>query len=438
MAEIRRHPPRRARAAVVALALAFGPPLVAAQVPETLPPPPVEDDTSGGLTIDEAAAIARQNHPGVAAAAASLAAAEAAQRGLQQLGIGGRLIARDLNVRRQQACLGVVVNQAALEAAVRDAECAARRTWLSAVYARQQERVARSVVTRLQATARSGETLLMPEFKDVRPADLSPVAIERARLFAQQAELRVLEARRGRERAVAALREALGLEPGSPLTVADVALPEVEVAADREAVVAAAVARRGEVIMTVAGAEAFGLEIAAQKRMLLPNARTLASGADLHVRPLPAGQFDENYRPGAVGPEMPPNISGPKEARVERATQLAGRAQEVVRKARLLVALEAEDAFIRYDAARQGAKLARESLKNAESLERKLLAALSPDFGGRGVSFRDALEANVLAAQLRGQLNEYLYQQASGAADLERVTAGAVAVSFPAPAPAKP
>src|SRR5262249_28401542 len=155
----------------------------------------------------------------------------------------------------------------ALEAAVRDAECAARRTWLSAVYARQQERVARAVVTRLQATAASGETLLKPEFKDIRPADLSPVAIERARLFAQQAELRVLEARRGRERATAALREALGLEPGTPLRVADVELPVVEVAADREAVVAAAVARRGEVIMTVAGAEAFGLEIDAQKRM---------------------------------------------------------------------------------------------------------------------------------------------------------------------------
>ena len=55
--------------------------------------------------------------PALAAARASLAAAESGKRGLDSLGLFGNILAPDLHIRKQQACLGISINAAGLQQA---------------------------------------------------------------------------------------------------------------------------------------------------------------------------------------------------------------------------------------------------------------------------------------------------------------------------------
>jgi outer membrane protein TolC len=148
---------------------------------------------------------------------------------------------------------------------------------------------------------------------------------------------------------------------------------------------------------------------------------TFAAGSDIHSTQVPQKQQNGEYRPGAVPPEMPTLLVGARSERVSRAESLHARAQAVVDATRNLVALEAEDAFLRWEDSALQAKEAKEAAETAESLARDL----NKDFTARQkVKVDEVVNAWVLASQAQAQYNEALYRQIIALADLERITAG--------------
>ena len=122
----------------------------------------------------------------------------------------------------------------------------------------------------------------------------------------------------------------MGLAPDYSLQVPEEQIPFPEVTLQREQIVGLALARRNELAQAVTVAEVFELEVCAQAATHLPTTRTFASTVDLHVRPIPQGVSNGEYRPGAIGPEMPVNFAGSRSYRIERARDLSARMAAVV------------------------------------------------------------------------------------------------------------
>jgi outer membrane protein TolC len=117
---------------------------------------------------------------------------------------------------------------------------------------------------------------------------------------------------------------------------------------------------------------------------------------------------------------MPTLLVGSRPERVKHAQDLSARAEAVLEATRQLVALEAADAFLRWEEAERQARQAREAAEVGE----KLADDLSRDFrAGLKVKVEEVASARVLAAEARSQYIEYLYRQILALADLERVTA---------------
>ena len=240
-------------------------------------------------------------------------------------------------------------------------------------------------------------------------------------VYQHLAETRQAQAASGVKRALVALREAIGLEPECILDVPAGRLPEPDVRPNRDEIVALALARRGELIQAGIFAQVACLEVEAQGTSVLQKMQTFAAGTDIHARQVPQGVRNSEYRPGAVAPEMPGLLVGNRPERVQHARALYARASAVATTARNLIALEAEDAFLRWEEASQEVSAARAAADAGD----KLANDQNRDFiAGLKVKVEDVVNAQVLAAQARSQHNEFLYQQVLALADLERVTAG--------------
>ena len=185
--------------------------------------------------------------------------------------------------------------------------------YLAALYAREQQRTAKDILEKplgLNYLHDTVESIVKNGLrKDVTEKHQQLVDSYRSLVAGRKAE-----ADQGYERAVAALREAMNIGPGCRIELADTQLPPSDAVPDKDQIVQLAVARRGEVVMATTAEQVLGLEVDAQGRLLLPSARTFASGADIHAHVLPAAQYDPEYRPGPVGPEMPANLVGSRRA----------------------------------------------------------------------------------------------------------------------------
>jgi outer membrane protein TolC len=231
-----------------------------------------------------------------------------------------------------------------------------------------------------------------------------------------------------------ALREAIGLDPDVHLDVPPAQLPVPQISPDRDEVVKSAIARRGDMIQASIFAQVACLEVEAQGTSFQKKMETFAAGSDIHSRSIPQGEHNNEYRPGAVPPEMPTLLAGSRGERVKRAQTLASRASAVVDVTRNLIALEAEDAFLRWEEAAQQAKQAREAAETGD----KLAGDVDKDFtGGAKVKVEDVINARVLTAQARSQYNESLYRQILALADLERITSGGFCPKLVEPAIAR-
>jgi hypothetical protein len=203
----------------------------------------------------------------------------------------------------------------------------------------------------------------------------------------------------------------------------------------REDIVAAAVARRGEIVRAVVFADVTCLEVEAQGTGIHKKMETFAAGSDIHAVSVPAGGHDGEYRPGGVPPEMPTLLAGSRPDRVKRAQSFHAKARAVVEVIRNLIALEAEDAFLHWEQSAAQAAEAREAADTAD----QLADDLSKDYAARlNVKVVDVINAYVLASQARSQYNEYLYEQILALADLERITAGAFCARLAEAASARP
>jgi outer membrane protein TolC len=236
------------------------------------------------------------------------------------------------------------------------------------------------------------------------------------------AEAKRIQATKGAERALAALKEALGLDPECCLALPSDRLPDPLAQPCRHDILVWALARRGDLIQANTFVDITCLEVDVQATTLHNRKETFAIGGDIHARQVAPVVRNNEYRPGAVAPEMPAMLVGTRCDRMEHARALNARAHAVAEKARNLIALEAEDAYLRWEQASQQAA----ATKKAAAVGEKMANNLREDFtGGAKVKIEDVMNAHVQAAQAHAQYNEYLFQEIVALADLERITAGA-------------
>jgi outer membrane protein TolC len=377
------------------------------------------------LTLPECIQLALEKQPAIAAARASLAAAQAGQRGLDSIRVPTFLV-RDLPIRRQQARIGVAIAAAGVEQAEHETVYAVTRLYYTVLYARAQKKVADDVVAHMEATRTTAQRLL-----DGGSREVTTSTVDKITVYQRLAQTKQADATQGVERALAGLREAIGLDPCYPLKVAAEPLPAPNLTLNRDEVVALALARRGELVQVTDFAEITCLEVKAQGTRRRPQMKTFASGAGIHARPVPQGISNSEYRPGAIGPEMPVSMAGSRDLRMERARDLYARAQAVVDKTRNLIALEAEDTYLKWKEA--SAKVA--ATREASEKGAKLAEDTRRDFGAeQKVKAEDVLTNEVLASQAQAQYNEARYQLILALAALQRITAVGVNAGLAGPA----
>jgi outer membrane protein TolC len=380
------------------------------------------------FSLDQCIDLAMQRQPALAAARASLAAAEDGRQALHNLPLFARVATRELPIRQQQACLGVSIASATLAQAEWDARYAVTRNYFSVIYVRMQQALLTKVIDDLKRGRKRAKELVDAGDPDVKvtKSDLDLFDINLDLVLVRQVEATV-----GAEKALAALREAIGLGAAGGFDVALGTLPPLVMSLDRDALIHLAQANRGEVAQASLAHSVTDLEVAAQQRKHFGlKVETFASASDIHVQPIPQGVANGEYRPGAIGIEMPPTLVGRHTDRVARAADLSGRAGAVVDKTLNLVALEAENSYLKWLEARDRFQRFASALPRARDVEKRLYDRL--DLGkATGTEY---LQAATLQDQIQAQYNEALYFHALALAALERITAGGYRI-YPAKLP---
>ena len=301
----------------------------------------------------------------------------------------------------------------------------------SAAYAATQRKVAKDAIAALTDLNQRVKEAVKIGARDVTKDDEEKVAV---RLLRAQARLE--ETTQGEQRALSALREAMGLGPDCAFYLADTLLPDAGPAVDLHAIVSLALERRGELIQAVNAAQVTGYEVDAQASHLLsPSVRTFAANSDVHSQAVPSGMYEENYRPGAVAPEMPTQISGSRSGRVEQARAYSARAEALADKTRGLIALEAEQAYYRWQEAANREKRYRAAADRAEKQAAAVRMRIRTGF--KAGSIDNVLYFQQLSSEMRVEANQARYQKLIALAALERVTAGGFCAGL-TPQPAGP
>ena len=382
--------------------------------PDAAPPPP--------LGLEDCVRLGLERQPSLAAARASLAAAEAGQRALHNLHLAG-VISREVPIRREQAALGVTIASAGLHQAEWETSYAVTRNYFSLMYAKKQEGVAEEVVRKLAFAQGTAKELLKkgkPDFK-VQNYDILKLAVH-ADLY----RVRVAEAKHGMALASAALVEAIGLDGHGCLSLLQSDLPPPGEQLELCQLVDLALQRRGEMIQSASAVRVTELEVDAQGTSLALTMRTFAAGSDVHAREIPQGVSNKEYRPSAIGLDMPTLLAGHRHDRMERARAFQARAAAVAEKTTNLIRLETEAAFLKWQDADRKARLLAGSLKSA----REVAAGVKASFDIGLTTGEEYIRGITLADQAEAQYNEALYYHALALAALERVTAGGYTPSF--------
>lgn len=376
-------------------------------------------------TLGEALAIAHSKHPQLTALKASMNAALLKERGLGEVKRTIGFLSPDIEYREKQSDLGLKAAMAEYDQGGHDVTYAVVRCYYTVVYAREQAKVAAGAVEDLEANLEQVKKIVEGKGGGVR--GVTKDTEDQLALAVAYARSRLLDAESGADRARAALREAMGLEPGCRVDVADEMLPEIKAEIKRETVVAHAITRRGEVLLTQMGADVTRLEVCAQwSRKFGLMAATFANAADIHSKPIPGPEREPDYKPGAIGPEMPDRFIGRRDTRVAIAEQYAVRAGATAAQARSLVGLEAEVAHARWAEAAAKVKVTKEGAERARAIR-----ARQKEAAGAELNRRDVFLNEVSSTQALAKLNEALYDQVIALANLERITAGGVRVNFP-------
>jgi outer membrane protein TolC len=367
------------------------------------------------LTLADCVQIALEQQPALVAHRASLASAEAQLRALENLKLAA-VVAKDLPIRRQQAEKGVLITRAGVNQAEWETAYGVARTYLSAVFARAQKRIAEEDINATESNRGVLRDLVKAGEKFVTASMVDRLDVE-----VGLAKVRLTDATQGYDLAIAALREAMGVCRDFPLVLAMEKLAPSTLTVDREQVICLALARRGEMIQAAGAAEITALEIDAQETSVLPKMSTFASAVDLHARPIPQGMSNNEYRPEAIGLEMPPVLVGHRADRVERAHALSTRANAVVDKTRNLIVLEVEDFYFKWSKATSRV----EQLPRVRALAAKVYENNVKDLSvTKAIKMEDLLSSRQRFLETQLLLNEAIFQQSLALIALERATAG--------------
>ena len=391
----------------------------------------VAPDLTAPKVFDMAAArqAAVANQPAVAAARASLEAAQLKQQAVDRRLFGAALLAPDLPVRRKQACLGVTIASAALDQAVCDARQAATACYLAALYAKEQQANADRIHDRLTDLKTLAQTAVNEGRTDVGAEQIGVIDS-----YLESVDGRKQEAVEGYERALAALREALGMGPDCTLVIVGGRLPDVETKVDRNQIIHLALARRGEVIQTATAVEVYCLEVDAQGRIPFTPARTFAAGGDIHATALPATLHDPDYRPGPLAPEMPTTLPGNRADRQQEAEAYHTRAAAVADKTRNLAVLQAEDAYLRWRQYDDEEPKLQSAAQKLEASSKDLSQRFNPHKAVGYPTINDLTGLGLKATQMRLDATQIKFRRLAALADLERVTGGGFDSGLDAPA----
>lgn len=371
-------------------------------------PPPVPPR----LDLHACLKLALKVHPRLAVQRASLDAAEVGKRALDGLR-ESPLLGPELPIRRQQAELGVRAAASGLEQAEREIVYNVTRNYFTALYAREQERVAGILVDRL--------TVLLPILPG-RSRDKTGIDAERAGIYLRISQTRRLRARHGEQRALAALREAMGQGPEFCFALPPGRLPEATSRPCREEILAATL-QRSELLQARLFADIVGLEIKAQSLSHGNRKETFAAGADIHARHVAGPSYSEDdYHPGASPPAMPTLLAGSKTERAQRAAAYSERADAAVVETKHLLALQADDAFHRWQEAAEQLPLMRTSETSRTKIFQTFLDGLLDE--NPSVRVENFLDALLLQFEAQLQTNQILHRALLALADLERVTGG--------------
>ena len=389
---------------------------------------PPETEPAPKLTVGDCIRISHEKQPKLAALRASVGSAQAGERGLE----GARWLGHfspDYKFRRQQAATGVLAASAELEQAEHEVTQAVVWNYYSVVYAREQLKVASEAVNFVDHYREQVEEIVKSKKGD---REINQLTLNKLIARLGEGELLLLEAKAGHLKARAALREAMGVDCEYRFEVADETLPNFgAIDIKRDIVIGHAKTRRGEIIMAGLVGEVTRLEAFVQWSLRFRyRTQTFASGADIHSRSIPHGSKDGDYRPDAIGPEMPSNLFGPRKERTAKAWELAARSQAVLEKTTNLVVLEAENAFIDFSTAGESMATAKR-IADAGKASVVALRDVAGDRVSSAASLQSLLEAHGDSARGQAAFNKVVYQRIVALANIERITAGGIKIKYP-------
>jgi outer membrane protein TolC len=377
----------------------------------------------GPLGLWECVAIGMESQPAISAAQSAYDAALAGQSGINGLRFAG-LLAKDLPVRRQQAAWGVNATSAAVGLAESETRYAVIRTFYTVMYAHQQLKLLDHIIENLSASKKTAEDFSGVADSKVTKTDVLVFGTYLARLQAKRAQ-----AKWGMQKAIAALREAMGFHGDCPLELIEAPFPDLVQEITCKDVVALAMDRRGELVQANSAEQMTAWEIEAQRRLRFKKRTpTFAAGVDVHARPIPQGHANDEYWPGAIGIEEPGALVGKRGDRIDRQAALHDRAVAVVEKTQNLVALDAEAAFYKWkDAADRVRALAegrRQVTEAAAIAEKRFRTAKG------GLAANEHIRTVTLREETISLYIDALYLHALSLAGLERVTAGGIKPTY--------
>ena len=294
-------------------------------VKEDAHPPISPSQSPGPMTLDQCIQLGFQHQPALDAARASVNAAHAGSRSIDRL-ILPRLFMRDYKIRREQAHLGVTIADAGMNQAVWETRYAITRNYFTMQFIDAQGKIVDEVLDNLvKARARAKKIFdNPPPDSKITQIDLDQIDIGIVQVRGKKSQVV-----NGRDKALAALREAMGLGFDYPLEVTaydltKLAVYEVKVALKDEKgkpvmkdgkevmvieyhpihsfnkgeLISAAIASRGELVQAQTALQIAQLEVSAQYRKFGFKAETFAAGGDVHSKMVPQSVFNSEYRPG--------------------------------------------------------------------------------------------------------------------------------------------
>ena len=380
-------------------------------------------------TLGDCIAIALERQPALRAVRSSQEGGAAGMRALNNIGRLGSLVAPDLPVRKEQAQRGAVASAADIQKIHNEIVHDATRLYYTVVYARQVGLIAEDVVAQVELLTKIGRDIL----NSPNPGTMTKAKLDAMEIGLEDARKLLRTAQQGERKAYSALRELMATQDaGSRFVVKDKELPVMaqNVPLTEDLVVELALCRRPELALAAAGADAFRLEVYAQSAVRFKKTvPTLATGGDIKAREVPATVRDLNlqYKPGAILPEMPPQLVGNQADRVARAMAYSHRADAVFEKARNLVHLEAENAYFEYELAARNVTGGKRKYEFGKDLMDRIRENVD-----NPKAERDQLVGGyVQAARAQSDYVEAAWQYLLTLAHLERVTAGGVRPDFP-------